>query len=210
MTEPRKIHVFWHVWLHGKWRPIVAEQIVLLRASGLYDAADSITVSVCGSLSEQALFEEFLKAARKVVIGNRGTDPLKYEFPALQMAWDQASSTPKGTSYDVCYFHSKGVRYENDQASQWRDILNHGVINRWQTHVKALNDGFAVSGQNYLPASKTYPSHFSGNFWWARSEHIASLPSPARLNQTDRYNAEWWVCFGKPKAFALPFVQHNL
>ncbi len=38
--------------------------------------------------------------------------------------------------------------------------------------------------------------HFSGNFWWANSDYVKTLPPPLSLNRFDRYQAEFWIGSG--------------
>ena len=133
--------------------------------------------------------------------------------------------------YDDCqnndqyslYFHTKNImsiinnlqpglasKYRN--RYNWRLFLNK-TISEWKDCVTALD----TAGVNYM----TDPSeHYSGAFYWTKSEHVRKLPDPtdnkwweelkARknhhwLNQiNDRFAAELWVCsLPETKAFNL-------
>jgi hypothetical protein len=50
--------------------------------------------------------------------------------------------------------------------------------------------------------------HYSGNFWWAKSQYIATLPEPVLFNNLEKYpnplqslrhNQEFWICYDKNK-----------
>lgn len=116
----------------------------------------------------------------------------------------------------VCYVHTKGItsgmKISKDSIEQhknyyyWRQYLNWGVLENWKACVSALQE-YDVAGVNYY----TRPSkHFSGNFWWAKSTYIKSLPDPATLDwwrklqketndqwmkfASDRFRDEQWLC----------------
>jgi hypothetical protein len=116
----------------------------------------------------------------------------------------------------VCYIHTKGItsgmKISRDTIQQhknyyyWRQYLNWGVIEKWKACISALQD-HDVAGVNYY----TKPSkHFSGNFWWANSSYINSLPDPSTIDwwrklqretndqwlkfASDRFRDEQWLC----------------
>ena len=85
--------------------------------------------------------------------------------------------------------------------------MSWGVIKNWRKCIDALNVGYDVAGVNYF----TKPAkHFSGNFWWANSEYIKTLPDPStkewweelrrKTNDawmktcSDRFRDEQWLC----------------
>lgn len=40
------------------------------------------------------------------------------------------------------------------------------------------------------------PAHYSGGFWWSKSDFIKKLPNPQiflNSNNVDRFNAEFWL-----------------
>lgn len=141
--------------------------------------------------------------------------------------------------YDDCqnndqyalYFHTKNImsivnnlmpglvsKYRN--RYHWRLFLNK-TISEWKDCVAALDSGYDTAGVNY----KTDPSeHYSGAFYWTKSDHVRKLPDPtdsrwwgelkARknhpwLNQiNDRFAAELWVC-SLPETKAFNLAENN-
>lgn len=93
----------------------------------------------------------------------------------------------------VLYLHSKGITatkksLENNDASTftkyyyWRHFLNWGVIEKGERCYAAIRHGdYDIAGVNYR---ETPSKHFSGNFWWAKSNYIKRLPDPS--------TTEWW------------------
>jgi hypothetical protein len=118
-----------------------------------------------------------------------------------------------------CYIHTKGItrtidylRLDMESIKRyyyWRQYLNWGVLTNWKKCVEKIEkENYDVAGINFT----TSPSpHFSGNFWWARTGHIKSLPNPATIKwwhdlqansqdhwlrnvADDRYRDEQWLC----------------
>lgn len=93
----------------------------------------------------------------------------------------------------ICYVHAKGALARNrlmtgklgtvDYARYrgWRELLNWGVITKWQECLQALDADFDVAGINFRD---DISPHFSGNFWWTSVRYIKELPSP--------YTTAWW------------------
>jgi hypothetical protein len=119
----------------------------------------------------------------------------------------------------VLYFHAKGItatlnnliipgritKYKN--RYNWRQFLNWGVMTKWEECVASLEDGCDTASVDF----KDVPlPHYSGNFWWSKSEHIRNLPDPQETiwweeikrnindpwikNSSDRFRDEMWVC----------------
>ena len=48
------------------------------------------------------------------------------------------------------------------------------------------------------------PKHFSGNFWWAKTQYVSKLPSliekTVNVNPND---AEFWLCQNNPSVYEL-------
>jgi len=121
--------------------------------------------------------------------------------------------------FNILYFHMKGItatlnnllipgrisKYKN--RYDWRQFLNWGVLTEWEKCVKSLND-HDVAGVDY----QSIPSrHFKGNFFWAKSQYIRTLPDPTPTEWwedykkkiddnwmkrvTDRFRDEQWLCY---------------
>lgn len=116
-------------------------------------------------------------------------------------------------AYNICYIHSKGITShlkDNEERQRmyklWRQYLNWGVIENWKKCVDALDEN-DIAGVNFY---ETPSAHYSGNFWWSRSEHVRKLPDPSTkywwktLKETsedhwlktvcDRFRDEQWPC----------------
>lgn len=133
----------------------------------------------------------------------------------------------------ICYVHTKGITRtvklsrvtmgDMKKYYYWRQLLNWGVLKYWQTCVSAL-DTNDVAGVNFY--SEPSP-HYSGNFWWANSTYIKTLPDPKTKDwwykiqaETkndwlksvhDRFRDEQWLCHKKGmKAYNLYSPEETL
>src|SRR4029450_13116940 len=74
----------------------------------------------------------------------------------------------------VWYLHAKGVSPQhsrNPNVTDWRRLLEHFVIDRWEECVTSPPDHDAC-GVNW----HTDPApHFSGNCWWAPPRYLPTL-----------------------------------
>jgi GR25 family glycosyltransferase involved in LPS biosynthesis len=88
----------------------------------------------------------------------------------------------------ILYLHTKGVSYngQHQNITDWRRYMTHFLVNEYQVCLDLL-DCYDTVGCNYN--EKPF-RHYSGNFWWARSDYIKKLESIKSVNSHD---AEWWI-----------------
>lgn len=115
-------------------------------------------------------------------------DPLVYEYTTLYRMWEES----KKEDFYALYLHLKGSSKVNSQefenARCWMDYMLYGVADNWSICRKHLDDGADLVGSQWH-------WHFKGNFWWAKSSYLRSLPNPMHLS-SDRFAAEYWCCWG--------------
>lgn len=181
---------FIHVATHGRWREILEEIFKSLHASGLYERTDRIHVGLVGEE-----IATFTPPDSKVQIVHRSTNIQEFEFPTLRNLHEYCQTH----SCFVYYLHTKGVFRDSESVDLWRQYMLHFVVERHADCIAALaqND---VCGVNW---QQTPWPHFSGNFWWARSDYIKQLNSIDSLppvvegrDQGIRHQCERWVCSG--------------
>ena len=124
------------------------------------------------------------------------------ETVMLQKLWEDCNNSEQ--PMQVLYFHAKGVTSlqrnldKNDKDFgydiltnnyHWRKFLDWGMIEKHETCLHLLKEKDVV-GVNF---SNWPVNHFSGNYWWATSEHIKKLPQPLK--------DDWWPNFRKKNNF---------
>lgn len=170
---------------------IMRSQLNKIKEHGLYDQVESIHVSWLSPNNSSG--PDFLGDFSKVKIGYASTQINQEEYPALDLVCKLAR---EHCDSFILYMHSKGVRYtgtKREFANDWRNLMEYFVVNQWRSCIKYLEDKCAV-GVNHA----TFPSpHFSGNFWWARANHIKRCAQNLMSNKasfmTTRYYCEQWL-----------------
>jgi hypothetical protein len=185
------------------WELLLYEQLDCIEGSGLQHQCE---VEICVSsnqenykkLQEIIKSYSFLKSSWFDITIEENKN--HYEGTTLLKLYIECSS------YDnIGYIHSKGITLLSKEVNRWRKVLEYGVIEKWNDNINALNKGYDVSGIFWMG------NHFSGNFWWAKSSYIETLPRPViekwdnhnvpvDSHWSSRYRYEGWIGIENPKA----------
>lgn len=163
----------------GNYLKIVSEQLNTLCTSDLYDNTKNIYCFVC--LSNPDILSLLSKYTKIVIINS--DENLKEKF-AIN---NYCNYLPKNENYYLYYLHSKGVSRKEKSFNDWRLLCDHFTLTKWKINVLLLQR-FNCVGINYLAFPK---KHFSGNFWWTKSEYINTLPLQINDN---RLSPEMYIC----------------
>lgn len=205
----KKIIGFWHIGAVGDCLRIIAEQYRKLRASGLYDASEKIVVGFVGGRNlEWVLPIPILDDPKfEVFVTENLTD---YEYPTLARVWQEAQENE--TPFLCYYFHTKGASLvespSRDAVNAWREYMEYFIVERWEDCVIVLEEHETCGVE-----LQSDQSHYSGNFWWARSDYIKKLPNGYEFwekNWNNRVEAEFYLCRARPKAYCFNDFTENL
>lgn len=199
-----KIYGFIHVGIINNWEPILKEQIRKIN-KGLYTTSEEIYIGSTGDRSKllQLEFEnkyKFINEAHPFEAG---------EIPTLNSLHDFCLNT----ECYVWYIHTKGVtRPDNVCVQDWRKCMEYFVVKKYKNCISSLQCHDACGVLWYdkddprLPYQAGNKPHFSGNFWWARSDYIRSLPKL----ENNRREAEFLVGTNNPKikCFHYSYLDH--
>lgn len=203
-----KIAVFFHclVFLGPslKFAPsaveIIREQMDALERTGLLASADHFEVGVNGG--SESLVAVSMLIPNKAKITFHGLDS-RNENSTIRLIEQWLPGHP---GWYVLYFHSKGATwpYDDPLRAPWkRCMMRHCVLN-WRRCVLDLKSGFDAAGCHwFIPPITPSPQRiFAGNFFWAKSDYLATLPSitqRARIKMSglkshdSRYESEVWI-----------------
>jgi hypothetical protein len=99
----------------------------------------------------------------------------------------------------VLYHHIKGVQYPNSPVhDRWRKCMEQACVWNWRECVRLLESGLDTVGAHWLTRTK-YPMlgpgqrYWGGNFWWATSDYLLTLPPLPEDTWSNRYLAEDWI-----------------
>jgi hypothetical protein len=194
--------IFFHVYLKNEFSHILLSKFKKFKASGLYDRADKIYLSLFGDIERHQEFLSDLKdlysKIEYAVIANK---EFNNEADTLNFMLKKAEGYEKNTP--MLYVHTKGVSHSHPilkkNINAWVRYLDLFTINKWEECLESLKDNDAAGGLY----EASHPKHFSGNFFWANSEYVKSLP---RLNQNniDSYNrGEFWILSNTDKVYSI-------
>ena len=211
-----KIIGFYHIYMANHWQQIVTEQLTIMVRSGLYRQADRIYIGCVGGYAELEQLKAIISPFAKIEIMYHTTNIEEFEFCTLRILKLQAHLQHPFYGF---YIHTKGASYpvSNTKAyiggNYWRSYMNYYILTSWRKCLLKLDLSADLCGVKLLTA-KDVPAHklhYSGNFFWFRSQYVQALRSVEQLNLHNRYEAETWIGTGNPKAETLcqDFVDYN-
>ena len=192
----KKIVGYFHVCQLGEWVKSFDLIFDCLRKSGLYETTNEIRLGVV--CPDKKIIQDYRLEYDKVKICVVDI-PQQYERPTL-LSMSRMSEEEDETLY--WYVHTKGIRHfglpQEDNVIDWIKLMLYWNVERWEDAVRSL-DKYETYGCNWNCGPTG--CHYSGNFWWAKSEHVRKLPKSIPEN----YNGpEDWVTIKKEKAYC-PF-----
>jgi GR25 family glycosyltransferase involved in LPS biosynthesis/tetratricopeptide (TPR) repeat protein len=136
------------------------------------------------------------------IIKNISDDVKLYELETLNIIRDFSIKTPNS---NILYLHTKGIFHTQDpmrskNVEDWKDMMFYHLLNKNKQCVELLKS-YDTVGCNLIRDHDRFGPHFSGNFWWATTNHISKLKEFTEFN--DRHIAEWWICSESAKTFSL-------
>lgn len=197
-----KIYIYLHICTINVWEIVVEDLFSKLQKSGLLDKCDELRVSVLGEHVDRV--KEIL-ATDKLQLIFQSTDMSLFERPCLEHIRKSAEIE----NFNVLYLHSKGIQEKNDpyreNINDWINLMCHYLIDKHVDCLSFLNIADAV-GTNFVKVNPELLGvdgngwHFSGNFWWSKSQYIKQLPEKIGPNYLD---PEMWIGFGTGMIYSL-------
>ncbi len=183
-----KIIVYFHVATIGNYQAIFDEMFGNILVSGLATDADRIYISVVGTgqLEHPKLHNIRYSQHPDVSIGEFHT------LSKIKMFSDISDDNTK-----ILYLHTKGVSTPTVQPiTDWRNYMVYFNVNKYKDVINIL-DEYDTCGVDLVNEPAI---HYSGNFWWANSSFIKTLPTIEEISNpnssvilTLRHNAEFWL-----------------
>lgn len=207
------IKVFLHLTDIGTYRSVLDDQVNIIENSGLINNAD-FYFHCNYNIENFKWIQQRLANRKNCHFINSQSDPKDLEFPTLIDLKTFCNYIDTDTA--ILYCHLKGVTHAGSpietNITDWRNLLQYFNIVQWNKCVNLLDQGYDTVGVNFL--QKPYP-HYSGNFWWAKSGYIRSLPKLVLPSTIDfkkqlfesveeyRHEAEMWIGYNNPKYATL-------
>lgn len=196
--------IFFHVYLKNDFSHILLNKFKKFKASGLYEKANKIYLTLFGDIEQHQEFLSDLKDLYiKIEYVNITNKEFNNEADTLNFMIKKAEGYEKNTP--MLYIHTKGASYTHPNIKKninaWVRYLDLYTINKWEECVDALENNDAAGGF-YVED----PKHFQGNFWWANSSYLKNLPRVNNLNITHLNRGEFWILSNTDKVYALSGV----
>jgi hypothetical protein len=195
----KEINIFIHIALLDGWFEKVHKYISLINSSGLFNIVNNIYLCFVGEGTiDMSNFSDNIR--NKICIKRVSNNLTDFELPTQKLLYDFCSNNKD--SY-ILYIHTKGVGKDiNLCIEDWIDYMLYFLIEKYTDVFEYLLTKSTVGVD-----LRTEPTlHYSGNFWWAKSSYIATLPDPLVFNNlvkypnplnSERHNQEFWICFIK-------------
>lgn len=126
-----------------------------------------------------------------------------WEFEKITLDIIQNDARLSKENFKILFMHIGIFEVENTSDADFISFMYYFLINRWSLAMKILNVS-DVCGVNYT--KKPIP-HFYGNFWWANSKYIKTLPTYINYKYPER-----WLCLRLDKkliSMAQSCVNHR-
>jgi len=176
-------YIYIHVCCINNYEKIFNKLLHKIKDSGLYDEINEIRCCVLGEYNVK-LFND-----PKIIIRNKTENIKLYEVFTINTLYEDAQKE----DFNVLYLHTKGVsKPGNKNISSWTSYMCYFNIYKYKECLEILknNDTVGVNLQD-LPGQKC---HYSGNFWWSKTDYIRKLSKCIYYN----YNApEFWITENK-------------
>ena len=198
------IYGFMHVYQVNHWKSIVNEQIQKMINSNLFTWMEKLYIGVNGDTR----INFYRDLNDKIEVLYQVMYPELYE--AMTLSFLRIFCQNLCDNDYVFYVHTKGVSRtpEKQNYADWRHLMEHFVIERYQKCIDELENGSDIVGVNWhlgegyqsATAAKCggtpVTPHFSGNFWWAAAGYIKTLP--ALYPMISKYDCEFWHGLADP------------
>ena len=174
-----KTYIYFHICCINNYETVFYNLMDKIKNSGLYN---DVTEIRCFALENcnMNIFND-----PKIVIRKTSTDVNLYEFFTINELYKDSIVE----DFNVLYIHTKGVTRYNDpnyvNIQDWVNYLSYFNIQKYQLCLQLLTI-YDTVGVNLLDN----PKHYSGNFWWSKSEYIRKLDLCKNETHT---SAEFWL-----------------
>jgi len=218
----KKFAVFYHLGaINSLWDKFVDEQLGLIKSSGLSDIA---TVNMCYAAPDHAINEikiyvrqkyPFVNILSSRILEGNGEQENLFEGQTLK----ELQTYSKTNDGYVLYIHSKGMlhsinSHQTIPTRDWRHHMSYWCGERWKDCIQKIKDD-QVDAVSTNWTRDPYP-HFAGNFWWATTDYIKTLPNvldrslyyDEKLTEKfdgHRFCYEVWMASNNPKVRSIHY-----
>lgn len=193
--------IFWHICQLNNWKEVVEDQYQALLDSGLMDKIDKIFVTFLGDNIRDIRW--LLKKDKRIHLKNYSNYLGNFE----RLCLNDIGEWSKKNDALVFYWHAKGVSKiaHKENVWAWRKMLEHFLVYHHEACIQLLNEYDTIGGNlcdvgnnmhdgsPLLIKNEDHKMHYSGNFWWSKTEYLRDLPPiPEKIPLDIEVN--YWIC----------------
>lgn len=186
-------NIFWSITQLNNWVDIVSDQYKTIVESGLINSVENINVCFLGSSKSE--IDWLINLDKKFNFFDFNTNIKLYE----KLCLDGIHEWSKSNKSNVLYIHSKGVSHPgNGNVWAWRKLMEHYLIDKHSECINYLKENQAIGclltdcGKPIRISEEKHNYHFSGNFWWSKTDYIKTLPKIPDVDMG--YDNNYWLC----------------
>ena len=164
-----------------------------IKNSGLIHHLEAIYINNIGVPIKENIY------GNKFIICNYSDNSALFEIPTINK---MLQFSKENTNCNILYLHTKGIRYDDndEKENDWINMMLYFLVEKFELCLEKMQEGCQAIGCNYL----NDPKHFSGNFWWSKSQYISKLPCLIEKTENDNpRDAEFWLCKNNPSIYEL-------
>lgn len=181
-------HVY-HVYVNGNWHDPVREHVLAMTRTDLWRNC-RIYIGFVGHTAERRRAADYIQKFFPFAIVTEQDNGWEQEtmrhIPAIAKQHSQ-----------LFYAHTKGAVMSGENQHSWRQTMTYYNVLQWRNMVASLQD-HDTAGIWWIPKEVHPAPHFQGNFWWANTNYLLTLPE---IETNNRWQAELWVGQREPRVF---------
>lgn len=194
--------IYFHCYCFGSYASILYNKYKKINNSELLKNIDNFYVIVSNTQERHKDFlQQFSTLSNKIKIINLPNPVFNDESDTLNFILQKSNDS--STNRRILYLHTKGVTHSHQLVKKnvdaWVEYLDLYNIHKWKECVDAL-DSNDVAGGLYESSN---PKHFSGNFWWANTNYIKTLPEITEKNYKLFNRGEFWILSNTDKIYPV-------
>ena len=194
--------IYFHCYCFGSYASILYNKYKKINNSELLKNIYNFYVIVSNTQERHKDFlQQFSTLSNKIKIINLPNPVFNDESDTLNFILQKSNDS--STNRRILYLHTKGVTRSHQLVKKnvdaWVEYLDLYNIHKWKECVDAL-DTHDVAGGLYESSN---PKHFSGNFWWANTNYIKTLPEITEKNYKLFNRGEFWILSNTDKIYPV-------
>ena len=168
-----------------------------LKNSKLFNILDNIYINNIGIKIDKSILN--INNDEKFHLYNYSDNDQLFEIPTLNTILRKCKYD-LDYDYNILYLHNKGISYNFNylEINDWIDMMLYFLIDKYDICLEKLLS-YDVVGSNYF--NEPY-RHFSGNFWWAKSNYLNKITEINEYN-VDKMEAEKLLFSYNPKYYEM-------